>query len=417
MALENARYNKYKMRLRRDSQGNYTYQYVADEQKLSDLQSALANAQSQLYNMDKEHYKQQLNQMYSTYKDYLQQMAELERQYEATTDEAEKERLSRQMDLLRDKYSDYFDNIGEDLQYTLQHYLTESFGQAMNIEMGKYSPAQQIQLLKENLPYTNSQMQVLSEEIQKQGGIVKATADYYNELAIAAREAAAAQKEALEAGGTSEEEVKEGRVSEKDISQVEEYLRVYTDADNAAKEALQSTKDLLDTVDAFLDKEIYNDIDKITESLQGVYETLQNINNLKGANGSKILEIFSSDDNQLSKNQSSTSPLVQKLQTRFNKNLKTYESAHAKSDSILAAMKSTENISTSQAAKWAKNLETYQQTMYKAYNNMALTGQKAEEKNITINAEFPNVADHNEIQKAIENLTARASQEAASNKK
>ena len=31
MALEDARNNKTKMRLRRDSQGNYTYQYVADE--------------------------------------------------------------------------------------------------------------------------------------------------------------------------------------------------------------------------------------------------------------------------------------------------------------------------------------------------------------------------------------------------
>jgi len=37
MALEDARYNKTKMRLRRDSQGNYTYQYVADEEKLDDL--------------------------------------------------------------------------------------------------------------------------------------------------------------------------------------------------------------------------------------------------------------------------------------------------------------------------------------------------------------------------------------------
>jgi len=56
MALEDARYNKTKMRLRRDSQGNYTYQYVADEEKLGDLQAALADAQANLYNMDKEHY-------------------------------------------------------------------------------------------------------------------------------------------------------------------------------------------------------------------------------------------------------------------------------------------------------------------------------------------------------------------------
>jgi len=61
MALEDARNNKTKMRLRRDSQGNYTYQYVADEEKLTDLQDALAEAQNNLYNMDKEHYKETLN--------------------------------------------------------------------------------------------------------------------------------------------------------------------------------------------------------------------------------------------------------------------------------------------------------------------------------------------------------------------
>jgi len=37
MALEDARNQKNTMRLRRDSQGNYTYQYVADEEKLDDL--------------------------------------------------------------------------------------------------------------------------------------------------------------------------------------------------------------------------------------------------------------------------------------------------------------------------------------------------------------------------------------------
>ena len=53
MALEDARNQKTKMRLRRDSQGNYTYQYVADEEKLGELQKALADAQNNLYNQDK----------------------------------------------------------------------------------------------------------------------------------------------------------------------------------------------------------------------------------------------------------------------------------------------------------------------------------------------------------------------------
>jgi len=53
MALEEARNNKTKMRLRRDSQGNYTYQYVADENNINNLQQQLADAQANLYNMDK----------------------------------------------------------------------------------------------------------------------------------------------------------------------------------------------------------------------------------------------------------------------------------------------------------------------------------------------------------------------------
>ena len=60
MALEETRNNNTKMRLRRD------------EEKLGDLQQALANAQNDLYNQDKEHYKENLNQLYDdTYKEYL----------------------------------------------------------------------------------------------------------------------------------------------------------------------------------------------------------------------------------------------------------------------------------------------------------------------------------------------------------
>jgi hypothetical protein len=38
MALEEARDNKTKMRLRRDSQGNYRYEYIADAEKTADAE-------------------------------------------------------------------------------------------------------------------------------------------------------------------------------------------------------------------------------------------------------------------------------------------------------------------------------------------------------------------------------------------
>ena len=54
IALEEAQQNKSKMRLRRDSSGNYSYQFVADEEAQTQAQQELADAQNSLYNMDKE---------------------------------------------------------------------------------------------------------------------------------------------------------------------------------------------------------------------------------------------------------------------------------------------------------------------------------------------------------------------------
>lgn len=54
IALEEAQQNKSKMRLRRDSSGNYSYQFVADEEAQAQAQQELADAQNSLYNMDKE---------------------------------------------------------------------------------------------------------------------------------------------------------------------------------------------------------------------------------------------------------------------------------------------------------------------------------------------------------------------------
>ena len=47
---------KSKMRLRRDSQGNYRYEYVADTEDIADKQQELLDAQNDLYNFDKERY-------------------------------------------------------------------------------------------------------------------------------------------------------------------------------------------------------------------------------------------------------------------------------------------------------------------------------------------------------------------------
>ena len=53
IALEEAQANKSSMRLRRDAQGNYSYQFVADENATAEAQQELLALQNELYNQKK----------------------------------------------------------------------------------------------------------------------------------------------------------------------------------------------------------------------------------------------------------------------------------------------------------------------------------------------------------------------------
>lgn len=75
-AFREAQNNKSKMRLRRDSSGNYSYQFVSDEDKVTTAMQDLADAQNQLYNIDKEAYKNNLDKLYEYYVEYQEKLKE-----------------------------------------------------------------------------------------------------------------------------------------------------------------------------------------------------------------------------------------------------------------------------------------------------------------------------------------------------
>ena len=76
IALEEAQANKSSMRLRRDAQGNYSYQFVADENATAEAQQELLALQNELYNFDKERYQQTLDDALAAYQEYQQKMLE-----------------------------------------------------------------------------------------------------------------------------------------------------------------------------------------------------------------------------------------------------------------------------------------------------------------------------------------------------
>lgn len=58
IALEEAQRNKSQMKLRRDSQGNYSYVYAADQNNIRDAEGDLLDAQNNAYNMSKDQMQQ-----------------------------------------------------------------------------------------------------------------------------------------------------------------------------------------------------------------------------------------------------------------------------------------------------------------------------------------------------------------------
>ena len=269
MDLEDARNNKTKMRLRRDSQGNYTYQYVADEGKLEDLQSALADAQNNLYNMDKEHYKQNLNDMYDTYKDYLDNMRSLTAEYQATQDEEERRRIKARMELLQESYSKLSEGLTQDNEYALR-YLTESYFDAMGQNPADFSQEEQFNILKENVPQVASDIQTLTDNIVGAGGLLPATADAIKEITDAIEVYDEEVTGILETAGTSLDV----------ISQVVDAEGDYLDNNiTKAKELVTANEQLISSIDDEIAKvqELLNYVQQYLQGIMDIEEVLANL--------------------------------------------------------------------------------------------------------------------------------------------
>ena len=104
IALEEAQQNKTQMRLRRDSQGNYTYQYTADEEQVNTLQSEMSDLYQQLYDLDSNKYRENLNELYTIWSEFQEAMKAAEQ----IVDEEEKQ---RQKALLTKHYGEIINNI------------------------------------------------------------------------------------------------------------------------------------------------------------------------------------------------------------------------------------------------------------------------------------------------------------------
>ena len=293
MAIEQARDSKTKMRLRRDSQGNYTYQYVADENKLSDLQQALNDAQTNLYNMDKQHYTQNLNNIYDAWKEFQQKLQKLQLQYakaDAANNEQEKKRVNDRIQLLKDSYSRLFDGLTEDNKYNLK-YLAQSFGEGMGFTKAQQQAENFIKIMEQNIPHVGGDVQNLTNTITSEGGLLNALGELENSFNLSNMQYVNGIRTYLAEAGTSVETIMKvadayGNAMDTAINKAQEFIPYYDKMIADSVYAIDQVRKRIEQVEKVLDKNL--DDSSLVKTLETAVNLLQDLNRYRNLKTGQI---------------------------------------------------------------------------------------------------------------------------------
>lgn len=110
IALEDALANKNQMKLRRDSQGNYSYVYTADRDNVENARNELVDSEFNAYEMSKENYLTN----YDSYIAAITQAAEQIKAINANTLLSEEEKASRTQEIY-DNLKEYLSGVAEQI--------------------------------------------------------------------------------------------------------------------------------------------------------------------------------------------------------------------------------------------------------------------------------------------------------------
>lgn len=123
IALEEAQQNKNQMRLRRDSQGNYRYQYVANKEDTRGKENDLLDAQNNAYNLSKEQMKQTQADALAAMQQMKQQMIDIWNDVNLT----QEEKMARSK-YITDDFEKYIKNVSEQLGVSEKNIINDFIG-------------------------------------------------------------------------------------------------------------------------------------------------------------------------------------------------------------------------------------------------------------------------------------------------
>lgn len=238
IALEEAQQSKTSMRLRRDSQGNYSYQYTSDNEQTAALQDELSQLYNDLYNLDKGQYTNNLDTIYNLWTEYQQKMAEA-----AKINDPEA-RLEREK-LLTEYYGELLNNLALDNTDIRTNLSESAFLEVQELFDESYANQEDL-VMNQLVPLWDSGIQEMINLFAGEGGFEEVCTSAYNQIEQAANTYESSLQTLLNTAGVTYDKIKAGQDAVIDTT----------------KTLIKDNKELMDS---------YN---KEIEAIQGVISTL-----------------------------------------------------------------------------------------------------------------------------------------------
>lgn len=245
MALKEVQQNQSKMRLKRDANGNYTYQFVSDEDSIREAEQELAAAQNELYNFDKSAYQNNLNEMYSTWNEFQQKIAEAYKTYANDQDA-----LNEHIALLQQQYGEKINFLTEQnlsIRNNLTNSAFEELANMYNTDVSHFqnmTEAEKELLLNDLIPQWDSGVQQMIDKFSGEGGFEEMCKNTFDKLKEAADEYQSSLDEIKDKNqAMSDEALNQG---DKLLEQSDQLLQAAQDEYNRVGEVISQVNKLRD---------------------------------------------------------------------------------------------------------------------------------------------------------------------------
>lgn len=268
IALQEAQQNKTKMRLRRDSQGNYRYEYVSDADQVGQLQDELNDMYNSLYNFDKARYQDNLNQLYSVWVEFQEKMAEAAQINDPVA------RSEREL-LLQNQYEQLINGLTEQ-NATVRENLHESafddLSKLYDIDVSNFqnmSDEEKDVLMSDLLPYWESGVQHMADVFAGDDGFLGVCKDAFDQLHDATKDYQDGLDELENTGRIDFESLEEG--IDENIDRTQQLINDNTELINSYENELAAIGNVIGELDNLIDK--YNSArDAAVAATKAAYE-------------------------------------------------------------------------------------------------------------------------------------------------